>query len=676
MKTLRSYLGDRWVEGSGAPQTLVNPATEEPLAQVSSDGLDIAAALEHSRRKGGPALRALGFAERGNLLKEMAKAIQAHRDELLDLAVANGGNTRSDAKFDVDGAIFTLQTYAELGASLGTAKFLIDGEGVQLGRSPRFHGQHVSVPRHGVAVQINAFNFPAWGLAEKAASALLAGMPVLSKPATSSAMVAHRVMEILVEKKVLPEGALSLLVGAPRDLPVLLGAQDVLAFTGSGDTGMRIRGLPNIILESVRVNIEADSLNAAVLGPDADAGGDMYETFLKDVLRDMTQKAGQKCTAIRRAFVPAELLDTVAEAASARLAKVTVGNPSSEGVRMGALASLEQRDEVRRSLKSLRDAGSIVFGDPERVDVVDADAERGAFLSPILLKADPERSEPHEVEAFGPVATLLPYTSTEQVIEFAARGQGSLAGSVVTGDAQFAREVVLGVAPWHGRLLVLDADDAKESTGHGSPMPQLVHGGPGRAGGGEEMGGIRGVLHHMQRTAVQGSPEVLSAITGQWVPGAERTISDVHPFRKSLAELKVGDTVVAGPRTVTLADIDHFAEFTGDTFYAHTDEEAAKANPLFGGIVAHGYLVLSFAAGLFVSPEPGPVLANYGLENLRFLTPVFPGDELTVTLTAKQITPRDNAEYGEVRWDADVTKQDGSSAAKYDVLTLVAKENP
>jgi oxepin-CoA hydrolase/3-oxo-5,6-dehydrosuberyl-CoA semialdehyde dehydrogenase len=390
----------------------------------------------------------------------------------------------------------------------------------------------------------------------------------------------------------------------------------------------------------------------------------------------MTVKAGQKCTAIRRAFVPAELLDTVAEAASARLAKVTVGNPSSEGVRMGALASLEQRDEVRRSLKSLRDAGSIVFGDPERVDVLDADAERGAFLSPILLKADPERSEPHQVEAFGPVATLLPYTSTEQVIEFAARGQGSLAGSVVTGDAQFAREVVLGVAPWHGRLLVLDADDAKESTGHGSPMPQLVHGGPGRAGGGEEMGGIRGVLHHMQRTAVQGSPEVLSAITGQWVPGAERTISDVHPFRKSLAELKVGDTVVAGPRTVTLADIDHFAEFTGDTFYAHTDEEAAKANPLFGGIVAHGYLVLSFAAGLFVSPEPGPVLANYGLEHLRFLAPVFPGDELTVTLTAKQITPRDNAEYGEVRWDADVTKQGGSSAAKYDVLTLVAKENP
>ncbi len=341
---------------------------------------------------------------------------------------------------------------------------------------------------------------------------------------------------------------------------------------------------------------------------------------------------------------------------------------------MGALASLEQREEVRRSLKALEGAGTIVFGDPEHVDVIGADAERGAFLSPVLLRADdPDRAEPHEVEAFGPVCTLLPYNSTGQVIELAARGQGSLAGSVVTGDTAFAREVVLGVAPWHGRLLVLDTQDAKESTGHGSPLPALVHGGPGRAGGGEEMGGIRGVLHHMQRTAVQGSPAVLAAVTGRWVPGAPRT-EGVHPFRKPLRELRTGDTVVAGPRTVTRADIDHFAEFTGDTFYAHTDEAAAAANPLFGGIVAHGYLVLSLAAGLFVAPEPGPVLANYGLENLRFLTPVKPGDELTVTLTAKQITPREAADYGEVRWDADVTNGRGESVAQYDVLTLVAKE--
>jgi oxepin-CoA hydrolase/3-oxo-5,6-dehydrosuberyl-CoA semialdehyde dehydrogenase len=343
---------------------------------------------------------------------------------------------------------------------------------------------------------------------------------------------------------------------------------------------------------------------------------------------------------------------------------------------MGALASIAQREEVRRSLKALLDASSVVFGDPDRVDVVDADAERGAFVSPMLLRADdPERAEPHEVEAFGPVSTLLPYGPAEQAIELAARGLGSLAGSVVTADADFAREIVRGVAPWHGRLLVLDADDAKESTGHGSPLPGLVHGGPGRAGGGEEMGGLRGVLHHMQRTAVQGSPKVLAAVTGRWVTGAPRA-QDGHPFRKSLAELRIGDTVVAGPRTVTRQDIDHFAEFTGDTFYAHTDPDAAAANPLFGGIVAHGYLVVSFAAGLFVAPEPGPVLANYGLENLRFLKPVRAGDQLTVTLTAKQITPRENAEHGEVRWDTDVTNQDGESVAKYDVLTLVAKEHP
>jgi oxepin-CoA hydrolase/3-oxo-5,6-dehydrosuberyl-CoA semialdehyde dehydrogenase len=341
---------------------------------------------------------------------------------------------------------------------------------------------------------------------------------------------------------------------------------------------------------------------------------------------------------------------------------------------MGALASLQQREEVRRSVKALLGITTLAYGDPERVHVLDADPERGAFLSPILLLApDPEDPAPHEVEAFGPVSTLLPYASTEQVVELAARGRGSLVGSVVTGDADFARDVVLGVAPWHGRLLVLDVDDAGESTGHGSPLPVLVHGGPGRAGGGEEMGGIRGVLHHMQRTAIQASPAVLGAITGRWVPGAPRGEGE-HPFRKSLAELRVGDCVVAGPRAVSLADIAHFADFTGDTFYAHTDEAAARANPLFGGIVAHGYLVLSLAAGLFVAPEPGPVLANYGLENLRFLTPVKPDDELSVTLTAKQITPRTDASYGEVRWDADVTNQRGESVAKYDVLTLVAKE--
>jgi oxepin-CoA hydrolase/3-oxo-5,6-dehydrosuberyl-CoA semialdehyde dehydrogenase len=516
MKTLRSYLGDRWVEGSGAPQTLVNPATEEPLAQVSSDRLDLAAALDHARRKGGPSLRALSFAERGALLKEMAKAIQAHRDELLDLAVANGGNTRSDAKFDVDGAIFTLQTYAELGASLGTTKFLIDGEGVQLGRSPRFHGQHVSVPRHGVAVHINAFNFPAWGLAEKAASALLAGMPVLSKPATSSAMVAHRVTEILVEKRVLPEGVLSLLVGAPRDLPALLGAQDTLAFTGSGDTGMRIRALSNIIRESVRVNIEADSLNAAVLGPDAEPGGDLYETFLKDVLRDMTQKAGQKCTAIRRVLVPDAHAATVRDDLAEGLKAVRVGNPALEETRMGPLATGTQLTDVREGVGRLTAEGKAAFGSVAPFAGAGAPAGKGYFISPVLVEFAEGTAAfaVHAREVFGPVASLLPYSGkADEAVTIVARGNGGLVSSVYSEDAAFLEEIVSGIAPYHGRLF-LGHPKIEQSPGPGTVLPQLVHGGPGRAGGGEELGGVRGLAFYMQRVALEGSRPVIQKLIG------------------------------------------------------------------------------------------------------------------------------------------------------------------
>jgi len=510
MKTLKSYLGDKWVEESGAPQTLVNPATEAPLAQVSSDGLDLAAALDHARAKGGPALRELSFAERGALLKGMAQAIQAHRDELLDLAVANGGNTRSDAKFDVDGAIFTLQTYAELGASLGTAKFLIDGEGVQLGRSPRFHGQHVSVARRGVAVQINAFNFPAWGFAEKAAAALLAGMPVFSKPATSSAMVAHRVMEILVEKKVLPEGALSLLVGAPRDLPALLGSQDVLAFTGSGDTGMRIRALPNIIRGSVRVNVEADSLNAAVLGPDAGAGSDMYELFLKDVLRDVTQKAGQKCTAIRRVLVPEAIAATVRDDLAEGLKAVRVGNPALEETRMGPLASGSQLADVREGVGKLGAEGKAAFGSAAPL------GGKGFFISPVLMEFTKNAfaAVVHAREVFGPVASLLPYSGkAADAAAIVARGNGGLVSSVYSEDAAFLEEIVSSIAPYHGRLF-LGHPKIEQSPGPGTVLPQLVHGGPGRAGGGEELGGARGLAFYMQRVALQGSRPVIQKLIG------------------------------------------------------------------------------------------------------------------------------------------------------------------
>nr|WP_235716304.1 phenylacetic acid degradation bifunctional protein PaaZ [Amycolatopsis sp. ATCC 39116] len=674
-RMLRSYVSGGWRTGEGEGAPLHDAVTGAEVARISSAGIDMAAALDHGRRVGGPALRELTFHQRAALLKAVASHLREHRDELYELS-AKTGATLGDSKFDVDGGIGVLFAYSGKGKrELPNDTVYVDGNVEPLSKGGTFLGQHIATPLRGVAVQINAFNFPVWGPLEKFAPAFLAGVPSLVKPASQTAYLTERVVELIIESGLIPEGTLQLISGSAGDLLDHLTEQDLVSFTGSASTAQKLRTHPVIVRQAVRFNAEADSLNCSILGPDAKPGTAEFDLYVKQLVTEMTVKAGQKCTAIRRAFVPAELLDDVAEAAAERLAKVKIGNPAAEGVRMGALASLEQREEVRRSLKALQDASSVVFGDPERVEVVDADAEHGAFISPVLLKGDADRAEPHEVEAFGPVSTLMPYTSVEQVIGYAARGQGSLAGSVVTGDAQFAREVVLGVAPWHGRLLVLDADDAKESTGHGSPMPGLVHGGPGRAGGGEEMGGIRGVLHHMQRTAVQGSPKVLSAVTGRWVEGAPRNTEDVHPFRKSLAELKIGDSVVAGPRTVTQEDVDHFAEFTGDTFYAHTDPEAAAANPLFGGIVAHGYLVVSFAAGLFVSPEPGPVLANYGLENLRFLTPVKPGDELTVTLTAKQITPRENADYGEVRWDADVTNSAGESVAKYDVLTLVAKEN-
>ncbi|HWI97367.1 MAG TPA: 3,4-dehydroadipyl-CoA semialdehyde dehydrogenase [Burkholderiales bacterium] len=510
MTTLRSYLGDRWVEGSGVPQALVNPATEEPLAQVASEGLDVAAALEHARKKGGPALRALSFAERGNLLKEAAKTIQAHRDELLELEIANGGNTRSDAKFDVDGAVATLHAYADIGETLGGAKFLIDGEGLQLGRSPRFHGQHVRVPRHGVAVQINAFNFPAWGFAEKAAPALLAGMPVFFKPATSSAMAAHRVMEILVEKSVLPEGTLSLLVGGQRELPALLGAQDVLAFTGSGDTGARVRALRNVLIESVRVNVEADSLNAAVLGPDAGPGGDMYETFLKDVLRDMTQKAGQKCTAIRRVLVPAEHAGTVRDDLVEGLKSVRVGNPALEETRMGPVATAAQLADVREGVARLCAEGKAAFGSAAPLD------GKGYFISPVLMEfvQDAAATAVHAREVFGPVASLLPYSGkASAAAAIVARGNGCLVSSVYSEDSAFLEDIVAAIAPYHGRLF-LGHPKIEMSPGPGTVLPQLVHGGPGRAGGGEELGGERGLAFYMQHVALEGSRPVIQKLIG------------------------------------------------------------------------------------------------------------------------------------------------------------------
>ncbi|MEW2359392.1 phenylacetic acid degradation bifunctional protein PaaZ [Spirillospora sp. NPDC029432] len=674
MVVLRSYVSGSWQMPADEGAPLADAVTGEEVARISAAGIDRAAALEYGRSIGGPALRELTFHQRAALLKALASHLREHREELYALS-ARTGATLGDAKFDVDGGIGVLFAYASRGRrELPNDTVLLEGEVEPLGKGGTFVGRHLCTPLPGVAVQINAFNFPVWGPLEKLAPAFLAGMPSLIKPAGQTAYLTARLVELIAGSGLLPAGTVQLLCGDAGDLLDHLTEQDVVAFTGSAGTARRLRAHPVVTGRSVRFNAEADSLNCSVLGPDAVPGTTEFELYADQLVAEMTVKAGQKCTAIRRALVPGALLDDVAEAVRERLSKVVVGAPSVPEVRMGALASLAQREEVRRSLKALLDAGRPVFGDPDTVDVAGADAGRGAFMSPVLLRAgDPDRAEPHEVEAFGPVSTLLPYRDAAHAVELAARGRGSLAGSVVTADPDFARAVVLGAAPWHGRLLVLNAEDAGESTGHGSPLPALVHGGPGRAGGGEELGGLRGVAHHMRRTAVQCGPAMLTALTGRWVPGTDRTVTDVHPFRKYLEDLRPGDTAVGGPRTVTLDDVERFAEFTGDTFYAHMDDEAARANPFFGGRVAHGYLVVSFAAGLFVSPEPGPVLANYGLENLRFLTPVYPGDELTVTLTAKEISPREGADYGEVRWDTDVTNQDGASVARYDVLTLVSR---
>ena len=677
MTVLRSYVSGAWTEPADEGRPVLDAVTGEEVARVSSAGIDLAAALDYGRSSGGPALRELTFHQRAALLKSLGQLLREHRQELYALS-ARTGATLGDSRFDVDGGIGVLLSYASRAKrELPNDTILAEGAVEPLGKGGTFVGQHILTPLHGVAVQINAFNFPVWGPLEKFAPAFIAGVPSLVKPATQTAYLTARLVELIVDSGLLPAGAIQLVCGSIGGLFDHLGEQDLVSFTGSAATARQLRAHPAIVERSIRFNAEADSLNCSILGPEAGPGTPEFDLYIRQLVTEMTVKAGQKCTAIRRALVPAALADQVAEAARDQLATVVVGNPAEEGVRMGALAGLEQREEVRRSVKALLSAGRIVSGDPDHVDVVGASAERGAFMGPLLLQTDdPDRPEPHQVEAFGPVSTIIGYRDTAEVIELAARGRGSLVGSVVTADVSFARDVVLGLAPWHGRLLVLDREDGAESTGHGSPLPMLVHGGPGRAGGGEEMGGVRGVLHHMQRTAVQASPRVLSAVTRRWIPGTERNADGGHPFRKSLADLRIGDTVVAGPRQVTLADIEHFAEFTGDTFYAHMDEEAARANPFFDGRVAHGYLIVSFAAGLFVEPDPGPVLANYGLENLRFLTPVYPGDELTVTLTCKQITPREDAGHGEVRWDADVTNQDGKSVATYDVLTLVAKEWP
>jgi oxepin-CoA hydrolase/3-oxo-5,6-dehydrosuberyl-CoA semialdehyde dehydrogenase len=607
------------------------------------------------------------FHERAWMLKDLANAVMARKEELYELSY-NSGATRTDGWIDIEGGAGTLFSFSSKGRrELPNARVLIDGAMEPLSRTGSFVGQHVFTPLQGVAVHINAFNFPVWGMLEKLGPTLLAGVPAIVKPGSSTGYLTEACVRIMIEAGVLPNGALQLIMGSTGDLMDHLTCQDVVSFTGSAATAMKLQSHPVIARESVRFVAERDSLNASILGPDAGPGTPEFDLFVKEVAREMTVKAGQKCTAIRRAMAPAQYLDAVQAALSERLARVRIGDPREEGVQMGALASQSQLRSVREAVAELSKSARIVSGDPDASPV----AGNGAFISPILLRSDDPwgSAAVHDVEAFGPVSTLMPYRDLDDAIALANRGMGSLALSLFTFDSRVAEDFVLGAGAYHGRMVILDRTSAKESTGHGSPLPVLVHGGPGRAGGGEEMGGVRGVKHYMQRTALQGSPNVLSTIVGQWLPGADKPTGDVHPFRKRISELDIGYTLKTASRTVTLDDIEHFAAFTGDNFYAHMDEEAARANPIFDGRVAHGYLILSFAAGLFVDPDPGPVLANTGLENLRFQSPLYPGDSMRVELTVKSKSVRD-AEKGEVRWAVYVYNQKDEIVATYELMTM------
>lgn len=675
-----SYVAGTWWTPDGDEATVVADAsTGMPVARVGG-APDVAAAVAYGRENGQRALGAIPFHRRALLLKALAQALTAAKDELYAVSATTGATAR-DSMIDIDGGIGVLFTYGSKGRrELPNATTLVDGAAENLSRDGSFGGHHVWRSLPGVAFQVNAFNFPVWGMLEKFAPAFLAGVPSIVKPATPTAALTEAAVRVMVDSGLLPDGALQLVVGPVRGFLDHLDARDAVGFTGSATTGRMLRRDDAVIDRGVTLTCEADSINAAILGPDAVAGTAEFDAFVASVVTEMTAKAGQKCTAIRRVIAPEGVLDDLVDAVRARLrAKAVLGDPRAEGVTMGPLVSIAQRDEVRARVAELVAAGGeIVVGSTDEPDIVVADGSRrtapeGAFVAPVLLRfADADTPAVHEVEAFGPVASVIGYRDAADAVRLANLGGGSLVATVCSADPAFVGEVVAGISPWHGRVLVLDGSVARTSTGHGSPVPHLVHGGPGRAGGGAELGGIRSVLHYMRRTAVQGSPDVLTRTTGQWHAGA--AVADgIHPFRKSLAELRVGDRFASEEREVTLDDIEHFAGFTGDEFYAHMDEAAAAANPFFPGRVAHGYLLVSFAAGLFVDPAPGPVLANYGLEDLRFVTPVSPGDRVRVTLTAKALSPREDADYGEVRWDAVIVNQRDEVVATYDVLTLVAK---
>lgn len=680
MKKLENYLAGKWITGDGDGQALYDAVSGEPIAGATSKGLDFAAMLDHGRKVGNPALRKMTFHERGRMLRALATYLLERKEKFYQVSYHTGA-TKADSWIDIEGGIGNLFSNASLRRKFPDLPYCTDGEPVSLSKAGTFMGHHILVPKEGVAIHINAFNFPVWGMLEKCAVNWLAGMPAVVKPATITSYLAEAVVKEIIASQILPDGALQLICGSAGNLLDYVSSQDVVTFTGSASTGLLLKSHPKILSESVPFNMEADSLNCIVLGADVQPGSSEWEIFIKEVRKEMTVKAGQKCTAIRRIFVLENKMEDVWKAIATSLSQTTIGNPLNEKVRMGSLAGESQRKEVKAQVQKLLASSQLVYGSLDSVEVLDADAKKGAFISPVLLKNEKpfENNASHEIEAFGPVSTIMPYKNLEEAIALSKKGKGSLCSSIVTTDNKIATEYTIGAAPYHGRILILNTECAKESTGHGSPLPLLVHGGPGRAGGGEEMGGVRGIKHYMQRVAIQGSPATITEITKTYQQNAAGNKSTVHPFKKYFEELKVGDQITTEKRKITSEDIDRFANLSGDHFYAHLNETDFNGT-MFEKQVAHGYFIMSAAAGLFVdSYEKNPVLLNYGIDELRFTKPVYPGVEMYVRFTCKEKIPQDKREENEiskgiVKWLVEIFDETKEHIGVATILTMVKRK--
>ncbi len=677
---LNNFAYGKWIPGEEKGQELVNAINGDFVATASSKGIDFAKMCDFARNIGGPKLRKLTFQERGLMLKALALHLQSKKEIFYNLSWATGA-TRMDSWVDIEGGIGNLFTYASLRRQFPNESYCYDGDVARLSKNNTFIGHHICVPKEGVAIHINAFNFPVWGMLEKVAVNWLAGVPAIVKPATLTSFLTEAVVKEIIASKILPEGALQLICGSANGILDCVQSQDVITFTGSASTGKILKSHPRLLQESVPFNMEADSLNCCVLGTDVTTSMPEFDIFIKEIAREITTKAGQKCTAVRRIIVPKNMVEDVQIALGKRLSLNIIGDPNVEGVRMGSLAGFSQLIEVKEKVEILSKTQKIIIGNFENFEVKGANKSKGAFMPPIIFYNDSPfiNTDCHNIEAFGPVSTIMPYNTMDDAIELSKMGKGSLVSSIITADNTIARKYTIGAACMHGRILILNAECAKESTGHGSPMPLLIHGGPGRAGGGEEMGGKRGVFHYLQRTAIQGSPSTITAILNQYQQGAKPILKDIHPFKQYFEDLEISETLITEKHTVTLDDIEKFAELSGDKFYAHMDENALDGT-IFTGRVAHGYFILSRAAGLFVDAPKGPVLLNYGIDECRFTKPVYPGSSIAVRFTCKEKieqekkNPEDVAK-GIVKFLVDVYDETGETVAIATILTMVKKRN-